>query len=84
MYSLEFTPSAIKELKRLPKNIQKQIIKKLEYFLSTPNPLLFANHLINFELGEYRFRIRDYRVIFDLDDEKIIILSLGHRKNIYR
>jgi len=84
MYTLEFSPTALKELKKLPKNIQKQIITKLEYFLSANNPLLFASRLINFELGQYRFRVGDYRVIFDVTEEKIIVLSLGHRKDIYR
>ena len=43
MYTLEFSPTALKELKKLPKNIQKQIITKLEYFLSANNPLLFPD-----------------------------------------
>ena len=36
------------------------------------------------KLGEYRFRIGDYRVIFDTVKESIIILSIGHRKDIYQ
>ena len=43
-----------------------------------------ADHLINFELGQYRFRIGDYRVIFDKEEEKLIILTLGHRIEIYK
>lgn len=84
MYKYEFTPSADKELRKLPINIQKLIIVKLDYFISSGHPLLFAQHLINFEMGQYRFRIGDYRVIFDLEDEVIVILSVGHRKNIYK
>jgi len=84
MYSYEFKPQAVRDLKKLPKDIQKRIIKKLDYFVSFDNPLVFADHLVNFEIGSYRFRIGDYRVIFDVIDEKIIILTLGHRREVYR
>jgi hypothetical protein len=43
---------------------------------------LTIDHLVNFEIASYRFRIGDYRVIFDVVDEKIIILTLGHRRKI--
>ena len=84
MYSYEFKPQALRDLKKLPRAVQKRIIKKLDYFVSFENPLVFADHLINFEIGTYRFRIGDYRVIFDVVGEKIIILTLGHRREIYR
>ncbi len=35
-------------------------------------------------LGSYRFRVGDYRVIFDLEGEEIVVLRVGHRKEIYR
>jgi len=84
MYSYEFKPQAVRDLKKLPKEVQKRIIKKLDYFVSFENPLVLADYLINFEIGTHRFRIGDYRVIFDVIDEKIIILALGHRREIYR
>jgi len=73
-----------KELKKLPSNVQLQIIIKLKYFLSATNPLDFASHLKDTDLGNYRFRIGDYRVIFDVEDEKIIILTVGHRRDVYK
>lgn len=36
------------------------------------------------QLGSYRFRIGDYRVIFDIENDKIIILRVGHRAKIYK
>lgn len=84
MYSYEFKRQAIRDLKKLPKDIQKKIIKKLDFFMSADNPLRFADRLIHFEIGSFRFRIGDYRVIFDVDGEKIIILTLGDRKEIYK
>lgn len=36
--------------------------------------------------GVWRFRIRDYRLLYDIDDKKhqIILLDIGHRRQIYR
>lgn len=84
MYRYEFTLPALSEIKKLPKNIQRQILKKLDYFVSIDQPLNFANRLINSEIGQYRFRIGDYRVVFDLEGEKIVVLAVGHRRDIYR
>jgi mRNA interferase RelE/StbE len=36
------------------------------------------------EIGTYRFRIGDYRVIFDLEGNDVIVLRVRHRKEIYR
>jgi mRNA interferase RelE/StbE len=84
MHRVEFTPTALKDLQKLPRSVQKRIIKKIEFFLSSGRPLAFAHGLINSELGQYRFRISDYRVIFDLEEETLVVLKIGHRKNIYK
>ena len=83
MHHYVFKRQAFKDLKKLPKGIQNRIISKLDYYISVANPLVFADRLINYEIGQYRFRIGDYRVIFDVEDEIIIILTLGYRKEIY-
>ncbi|KKP66347.1 MAG: Addiction module toxin, RelE/StbE family [Candidatus Roizmanbacteria bacterium GW2011_GWA2_35_19] len=84
MFIYVFKNQALRDLQKLPQEIQKRIIKKLDFFVESGEPLSFAENLVNFEIGQYRFRIGDYRVIFDLDDERLIILTLGHRKNIYK
>ena len=84
MYRYVFKSQALKDLQKLPLDVQKRIIKKLDYFISSQNPLFFADSLINYEIGQYRYRIGDYRVIFDIMNETIIILTVGHRKEIYK
>ncbi len=54
-----FKPSALRDLKKLPKTIQRRIISKLDFYTSAKNPLKFAKQMRNKELGEYRFRIGD-------------------------
>lgn len=87
MYKIIYTQKARQDLKSLDNQIYQRIIKKIyEYSLSN-NPLSFAKRLQNSPLGTYRFRIGDYRAIFDLDENNnikiLLILTIGHRKEIY-
>lgn len=84
MYTVIFRPQAEKAYKKLPRNIQILIRDKLKHYLSTENPLEFATYLKDSSLGTYRYRVGNYRVIFDVKDTTLIILTLGHRRNIYR
>ncbi len=84
MYRYEFTSKALKELRKLDLKTQFRLIDKLDYICNSPNPLFYADHLTDSDLGEYRIRIGDYRIIFDMDNDTLIILKVGHRKYIYR
>lgn len=81
-----FKPSAIRDLKKLPKLTQKRIVEKLDFYTQSDRPLKFAKPLQNSEFGEFRFRVGDYRIICDYNSgcKMIVILTIGHRKNIYR
>ena len=46
-----FKGKSADEFSDLPKDIQLQIMKKLKFFMSSPDPLYFAEHLNNFDLG---------------------------------
>jgi len=80
----DFKGNSIKEFSKLPRKVQLQIKQKLELYLSSLSPLDFAEHLTDFDLGEYRFRIGDYRVAFDVENDTAKILKVGHRKDMYR
>lgn len=80
-----FTPSALKDLGKLGKMVAKQILSKLDFYITIKDPLKFAKPIKDARFGEFRFRIGDYRVIFDVNKKRgIIILAIGHRKDIYR
>lgn len=80
----KFESKAVKEFFRLDRTVQMQIKNKLEFYMSCKNPVDFAEHLTDFEYGEYRFRIGDYRVTFDVKNNTAMILKIGHRKDIYK
>jgi mRNA interferase RelE/StbE len=75
---------AAKALKKLPKEIRSRIVEKLDFWVDSGRPLDFAEYLHDYELGSYRFRIGDYRATFDVEDETIVVLAVGHRREIYK
>jgi mRNA-degrading endonuclease RelE of RelBE toxin-antitoxin system len=80
-----FKPSAVEDLKSLPKSIRRRVITKLDFYITAKHPLQFAKALKDKSFGEYRFRIGDYLFLFDVDAKNnIIVLAVGHRKDIYR
>ena len=83
MIPYEFTSSSDKKLRKLSLNIQRQIIKKIEFFLGSPKPLYFAEPLVGRKQVAYRYRINDYRVIFELAEGKVTIIDIGKRDSIY-
>ena len=72
------------EFSSLPNDVQKRIIGKLDFYMSVDDPLCFSKPLNGSKSGEYRFRIGDYRVIFEVKDGVVEILKIGNRKDIYR
>jgi len=82
IYTLLYTKSAVDDIHKLDTVAKKRIKKKLEEYAL--NPFLFAKKLVNSAIGTHRWRVGDYRIIFDIDGVKIIILRIGHRKEIYR
>ena len=80
----DFRGNSIKEFSKLSRSVQLQIKQKLEFYMSAQSPLSFAERLTDFNLGEYRFRIGDYRITFDVENNTVKILKVGHRKDMYR
>ena len=82
MYKIVITKRAVKDIEKLTTDVKSQIGIKLNELKN--NPFYNSRKLQNPIIGNYRFRVGDYRIIFDLDQDKIVILRIGHRKDIYR
>lgn len=81
-YRLVYTRRAERDIKKLDLNTKKRIGKALLRY--SEEPLKYAEKLSDPILGEYRFRVGDYRVIFDLEGNEIVVLRVGHRREIYK
>ncbi|MDD2974171.1 MAG: type II toxin-antitoxin system RelE/ParE family toxin [Aliarcobacter cryaerophilus] len=73
--------SAIKDLKSISEPFKIKIEKKILELKKFPN-LTNIKKLTNFEPA-YRYRIGDYRVLFDIEDDNLIIGRVLHRKESY-
>lgn len=82
-YVVEFTKSAQKELKKLPKDISTRIVQAI-YKLSEDPRKGKVRPMVG--VKSWRLRVGDYRVIYDIYDKKLIILVIRvrHRKDIYK
>ena len=87
MYQLLFLTSAKKEFKKLDSVVQKLIKEKL--ILLSQNPDSVKNNIKALQgnhKGKFRFRVGNYRIILQKEDDILIItiISVGHRKDIYK
>lgn len=86
-WTIEFSEVAIKQLKKLDKQTRLRIFDYLENRVRTSeDPRQQGKALVHNKAGLWRYRVGDYRIICQIKDETIIIfiLSVGHRKEIYR
>ncbi len=81
-YNVKFKPKAVKELKKLPKNIIERILKKVVFIKDTPQSFMKKLETKNI----WSLRVGDYRVLIDVYEDKrtIEIIKVGHRKEIYK
>ncbi len=81
-----FRKKAIKSFSKLDKKIQERIIKKLDFYFASENPLQYAERLTDPKIWTYRFRIWEYRLVFDIDEEGklIILLVIDVRWSVYK
>jgi mRNA interferase RelE/StbE len=79
-YQIEFKPKAIKDLQKIPVNDRERIINKIEAMQDDLQG--DVKRLTNFT-PEYRLRVGDYRVLFELEEQTIIVYRVKHRSKAY-
>ena len=80
MFKIIWDEKALDELNKLESHISIRILKKIRELSN--NASLDIKKLR--EIDGFRLRVGNYRVLFDMNQEIIKILKIGHRKNVYR
>jgi mRNA interferase RelE/StbE len=82
-YNLEFKKSAVKELKSLPGKEIERILRSVNQLMDNPRPI---NSKKLSAAEKYRLRVGDYRVLYEIQDQRLIIyiVRIAHRKEAYR
>ena len=84
-YNVQFTPVALKNLRRYPANDQRRILSRIEQLAENPLTMPNVKRLMDFDVT-YRMRVGSYRVLFDRDDiiRIIDIVNVLPRGRAYR
>ena len=84
-YHVDYTKQADKILRKMDWQIREKIYEWINKFLEG-NPRLYGKALHGNLAGNWSYRVGNYRIIADIQDDKIIILvtDIGHRIEIYR
>lgn len=84
-WNIKLEDRAVKELSKLEKQIQQKIVNYLKD-RALNNPRAFGKPLSYDKVGLWRYRVGDYRIICKIEDQclSILIVSVAHRKNIYK
>ncbi|MGH7173892.1 MAG: type II toxin-antitoxin system RelE family toxin [Gemmataceae bacterium] len=87
-WRVEFDPRAEKELTRLGQQPAQRILKFLaERLAQADDPRSLGAALRGARLGDFwKYRIGDYRLITSIEDQnqRIVVLRVGHRREVYR
>lgn len=85
-WAVEFDEAAAKELRKLDRQMQREILNYFRQRIATDeDPRRFGKPLSRDLVGLWRYRVRDYRMICNIEDDKLIVLvvRVSHRKDVY-
>ena len=85
-YSVIYMPRVVKELEKMDKFTRRIIIGWIDKNLvNCEDPRIHGKPLTANRVGQWRYRIGDYRIIAEIRDNELIILliGIGHRREVY-
>lgn len=83
-YRVTLAPSAARELRKFDPQARRRIQAAIELLATEPRPPA-ATRLVG-GAGEWRVRTGDYRIVYEINDDELVVLLLrvGHRREIYQ
>jgi len=83
-YRITLAPAAERQLRKFDPPVRRRLQAALELLADNPRPPA-ATQLVGGS-GEWRVRTGDYRIVYDIEDDRLVILVLrmAHRREVYR
>ena len=83
-HRVEFTPAAARDLRKLPRDVQRRIGAQIKKLGSDPRPRGCTK--LDGENDIYRIRAGDYRILYQVEDKALLVLivRIRHRREVYR
>jgi mRNA interferase RelE/StbE len=84
-YQVHLSAKSQRDIKKLDSTIRPRIIKAITKLSKNRTPQQFKP-LMGKDIAQFRIRIGDYRILYDVYDydKTVLIICIGHRKDIYR
>ena len=86
-WTIEYDPWAIRDLNKLNRSIRSEVFHYMqERIARADSPRNFGKALRHEKFGLWRYRVRDFRVICELQDARqvVLVVGVGHRRDVYR
>ena len=86
-WTIEYDPEAIRELNGLDRSIRSEIFDYMQQRIAeADNPRHFGKALRHDKFGLWRYRVRNFRIICELQNARqvVLVVGVGHRKDVYR
>jgi mRNA interferase RelE/StbE len=86
VWRIEYDPRALKDLKKLNRAAQREILDYMEERIAgTYDPRDFGKPLRKSKFGLWRYRVRDYRILCEIQESRLVVLvvAVGRRSTIY-
>ena len=80
-YDVQFKPGAVKDIKSMPVRVQSRVLAKIE---TVSTDLKGDVKRLTGLTSEYRLRVGDYRVLFEIEGKTIVVYRVRHRREAYR
>lgn len=84
-YRVDISPAALRQLRKLDPVARRRVQAAIELLSQEPRRPSGATKLVGGE-GEWRVRTGDYRVVYEVHDQVLVVLvvAVGHRRDIYQ
>ena len=86
-WTIEYDPEAIRDLNKLGRSIRSEIFDYMQDRIAkADSPRNFGKALRHEKLGLWRYRVRGFRIICELQDTRkvVLVVGVGHRKDVYK
>ena len=80
-YAVQLLPSAVRAFKKLPTEAKRRVQAAIDLLADDPRPPA-AKKLV--ARPEWRVRTGDYWILYRIDDRVLVVVDVGHRRDIYR
>jgi len=83
-YEVALAPAAARQLRKFDPQVRRRVQAAIELLATEPRPPA-ATRLVG-GAGEWRVRTGDYRIVYEIEEERllVLVLSVGHRREIYQ